>query len=151
MSPPQVDRPQYRNAICLSCISLGGAVLLVDAINWLKIFNSGPTNECYNIRQVIKESIDAVADKFNYICSLTYPKEQLLCSICKTTEHLCCLNEKKKKVTCCNTHITDDPDKERQLPWFTSQVEGELLAIHYILYIFSYNNEKVTGLYNLYH
>ena len=151
LSPPQVDKPQYCNAICLSCISLGGAVLLVDAINWLKIFYSGPTNECYNIRQVIKESIDAVADKFNYICSLKYPKEQLLCSICKTTEHLCCLNEKKKKVTCCNTHVTDDPDKERQLPWFTSQVEGELLAIHYILYIFSYNNEKVTGLYNLYH
>ena len=145
LSPPQADKSQYRNAICLSCPSLGGAVLLVDSIYLLKIFYSGPCNECYNIRQVIKEGIDAVADKFHYICSLKYPKEQLLCSICKTTEHLCCLNEKKKKVTCCNTHITDDPDKERQLPWFTSQVEGELLAIHYIIYIFSYNNEKVTG------
>ena len=145
LSPPQADKSQYRNVICLSCHSLGGAVLLVDAIYQLKIFYSGPRNECYNIRQVIIEGIDAVVDKFHYICSLKYPKEQLLCSICKTTEHLCCLNEKKKKVTCCNTHITDDPDKERQLPWFTSQVEGELLAIYNILYIFNYNNEKVTG------
>ena len=119
MSPPKGDKPQYCNVICLSCTCLGGAVLLIDAIHWLEIFYSGPPNECYNIRQVIKEGIDAVADKFHYICSLKYPKEQLFCSICKTTD-LCYLNEKKKKVTCCNTHITDDPDKERQLPWFTS-------------------------------
>ena len=145
MSPLQADKPQYRNVICLSCTCLGGAVLLVDDIHWLKIFYSGPPNECYNIHQDIKEGIDAVIDKFHYICNLKYTKEQLLCSICKTTEHLCSLNEKKRKVTCCNTHITDDPDKQCQLPWFTSQVEGELLTIHYILYIFSYNNKKVTG------
>ena len=42
-------------------------------------------------------------------------------------------------------YITDDPDKKLQLPWFTSQVEGEALGIYYILYIFNYNNEKVTG------
>ena len=99
LSPPQADKPQYRNAICLSCPSFGRAVLLVDTIYWLKIFYSGPPNECYNIRRVIKDGIDAVIDKFHYMCSLKYPKEQLLCSICKITEHLCCLNEKKKKVT----------------------------------------------------
>ena len=137
LSPLQADKPQYRNVICLSCPSLGEAVLLVDAIYWLKIFYSGPPNESCYIRQVIKEGIDAVVDQFHYFCNLKHPKEQLLCSICKTTEHLCCLNEKKRKVTCCDTHITDDPDKERQLPWFTSQVKGELLAIYYILYIFS--------------
>ena len=99
---------------------------------------SDPPNECYYICQGIKKGI-VVVDKFHYICSLKYPKEQF-CSICETTECLCCLNEKKRKVTCCNTHITDDPEKEHKLPWFTSQVEGKLLAIHYILYIFSYNN-----------
>ena len=75
----QDTKPQHCNAIRLISTNPEGAVLLVDAIHWLEIFYSGPPNKCYNIRQVIKEGIDAVADKFHYICSLKYPKEQLFC------------------------------------------------------------------------
>ena len=36
----------------------------------------------------------------------------------------CAMNIKKRKVICCNTRITDDPDKECQLlQSFTSKVE----------------------------
>ena len=91
----QTDKQQYRNAIYLSCTSLGGAVLLIDAIYWLEILYTCPQNKCHRIREVIKEGISAVVDKFHFLDSLKYPKECFHCSVCNTTEHVCHLSEDK--------------------------------------------------------
>ena len=53
----QAEKPQYRNAIRLLCTSLGGTVLLVDAICWLEVLHTCQQNECHHICEVIKEGI----------------------------------------------------------------------------------------------
>ena len=132
----QTDKPQYRNAIHLACTSLGGAVLLIDAIYWLEVLYTCPQNECHRIREAIKEGISGVVDKFHYLDNLKYPEECFHCSICNTTEHLCHLNQDKLILTCCKDDITDPVhiNKTRQLPWFKSVVEEEgefLISLYY--------------------
>ena len=46
LQPPISGKLQYHNAIHLTCIGLGGAILLVDAIYWLEIYYSGLTEKC---------------------------------------------------------------------------------------------------------
>ena len=127
--PPQLDRPQFRNAICLSCTSLGGAVLLVDAIYWLEIFFTGPPNECCHIYQVIKDGIDAVVDKFHYMQSLKDPEERFYCPFCKKTDHFCHLSDDKTKLTCFEKYCYIN--ETRQLPWFSLAVKGEFIVIFF--------------------
>ena len=123
----QTDKPQYRNAIRLACTSLGGAVLLIDAIYWLEVLYTCPQNECHHIREAVKEGISAVVDKFHYLDNLKYPEECFHCLICNTTEHLCHLSEDKPILTCCKDDTTDPVhiNKTHQLPWFKSVVEKE--------------------------
>ena len=137
----QADKPQYRNAIRLACTSLGGAVLLIDAIYWLEVLYTCPQNECHHIREAVKEGISAVVDKFHYLDNLKYPEECFYCSICNTTEHLCHLNQDKLILTCCKDDITDPVhiNKTRQLPWFKPVVEEEgefLILLYYHLLFF---------------
>ena len=109
---------QYRNAIQLSCIGPGGAVLLVDAIYWLEIYYSGPSSKCCIIRHLIKEGIKAVVKKFQYKVTLSIPQEHFHCTIHKTSDHLCHLNEDQKMVTCCNNSaLMTDIKQSRQAPW----------------------------------
>ena len=109
---------QYRNAIQLSCIGLGGAVLLVDAIYWLEIYYSGPSSKYCVIQHSIKEGIKAVMKKFQYRVTLSIPQEHFHCSIHKTNNHLCRLNEDQKMVTCCNNSMfMTDIDQLRLTPW----------------------------------
>ena len=97
------------------------------------------TNECYRIREVIKEGIIAVVDKFHYLDSVKDPEERFHCSICNTTEHLCCLSEDKTILLCCNDE-TNDPvpiNQTCQLPQFKPVVKekGEFLICQ-LLYVF---------------
>ena len=123
---------QYRNAIHLVCTNLGGVVLLIDAIYWIELFYSGRQTTCYHIRQVVKEGIDAVVDKFHYMRSLKKPEEQFHCSNCETTEHFCYLSEDKEMLTCCETKKICPINEIHQKPWFIliSEVECKFLLIY---------------------
>ena len=131
-SSPQFDLEsssgnlQYRNAIHLSCIGPGGAILLVDAIYWLEIYYSGPAEKCCIIRHSIKEGIKAVVKKFQYKITLSIPQEHFHCTIHKTSDHICRLNEDQMKVTCYNnsTFITDI-DQLRQAPWLIEMTSSD--------------------------
>ena len=136
------NKPQYRNAIHLACTNLGGSVLLVDAIYWLEVLYTCPHNECHHIREVIREGVSAVVDKFHYLDSLKYPEECFHCSICNTTEHLCHLSEDKPILICCKDDTTDPVhiNRTRQQPWFklVGEEKGELLILlNYHLYFSS--------------
>ena len=121
-SSPQFDlgsgNPQYRNAIQLDCIGPGGAVLLVDAIYWLEIYYSGPSNNCCVIQHSVKEGVKAVVKKFQYKLTLSIPQECFHCMIHKTSDHLCRPNEDQKKLTCCEKGaLMTDINQSRQVPW----------------------------------
>ena len=126
--PPQSDRPLYRNAIRLS-YSNGGTVLLLDTICWLEVVYTGKHSECYRIREVIKEGITAVVDKFHYIYKLKDPEERFHCSICNTTQHLCRLSKNKTVLTCCINDKIHDIHETRQLTWLRSVVKSEFFHI----------------------
>ena len=99
---PSESEIQYRNAIRLTCIGPGGAVLLVDAIYWMEVYYSGPPANCSTIKDIIFEAIGDVVKKFQYKPILSMPQEHFLCSVCSpTTDHLCRLNEDKTILTCC--------------------------------------------------
>ena len=124
--PPQSDGPQYRNVIRLSDKSHGGELLLIDSICLLEVLYTGKHSECYRIRQVIKEGINAVVDKFHYMHNLKDPEERFHCSICNTTDHLCCLSE-NNTLTCPKDGTICDIDETHQLSWLRSVVKSEFL------------------------
>ena len=129
-SSPQFDlessNPQYRNAIQLDCIGPGGAVLLVDAIYWLEIYYSGPSNKCCVIRHSIKEGVKGVVKKFQYKLTLSIPQECFHCMIHKTSDHLCCPNEDQKKLTCCEKGaLITDINQSRQVPWLVAMASSD--------------------------
>ena len=122
------DNPQYRNAIQLSCIGPGGAVLLVDAIYWLEIYYSGPSSKCCVIRHSVKEGIKAVVKKFQYKVTLSIPLECFHCTIHKINDHLCHLNEDQESMTCCNNRaLMTDIDQLRQTPWLIEMTSSDNL------------------------
>ena len=122
--PPTSDEPseellQYRNAIQLLCLDLGGAVLLVDAIYSLDVYYSGPSKNCALIQNAILEGIGDVVKKFQYKPILSLPQERFYCSMCTSSaKHLCRPDEDKKILTCCrDPRKTACIDQSRQLPW----------------------------------
>ena len=116
---PSESDMQYRNAVRLTCIGPGGAVLLVDAIYWMEVYYSGPTTKCSTIKDAIFEAIKDVVIKFQYKPILSMPQERFLCSICSPlADHLCRPDEDKKILTCCKDGMsTKDINQARQLPW----------------------------------
>ena len=131
-SSPQFDLDsssgnlQYRNAIHMQCIGLGGAVLLVDAIYWLEIYYSGPSNKCCVIRHSVKEGVKAVVNKFRYKLTLSIPQECFHCTVHKTSDHLCRPNEDQKRVTCCNNSVLmADINQSRQAPWLVEMTSSD--------------------------
>ena len=119
---------QYRNAIHLTCIGLGGGVLLVDAIYWLEIHYSGLVEKCPVLRNAILEGVGEVVKKFNYKPILSVPQERFLCSIClPPRDHLCRPDEDKVILTCCRDGIsTAGIDLSRQLPWIDGVITEAL-------------------------
>ena len=118
---PSEELLQYRNAIQLLCLNLGGAVLLVDAIYWIEVCYSGPPENCFTIKDAIFEAIGNVVKKFQYKAILSLPQEHFYCSVCQfSTNHLCHPDEDMKIVTCCKSYrLTKDIDRARQLPWIS--------------------------------
>ena len=115
---PSEELLQYRNAIQLLCLDLGGGVLLVDAIYSLDVYYSGPSENCSLIRNAILEGIRDVVKKFQYKPILSLPQERFYCSMCAPAKHLCRPDEGKKILTCCrDPRITARIDQSRQLPW----------------------------------
>ena len=119
---PSESEIQYRNAVRLTCIGPGGAVLLIDAIYWIEIYYSGPPTKCSTIKDVIFEAIGDVVKKFHYKPILSMPQERFLCSVCPPPAgHLCRPNEDKKMITCCKDGMTmKSIDRSRQLPWINN-------------------------------
>ena len=133
-SSPQFDLDsssgnlQYRNAIHMQCIGLGGAVLLVDAIYWLEIYYTGPSNKCCVIRHSVKEGVKAVVKKFRYKLTLSIPQECFHCTMHEaiTSDHLCRPNETQKRVTCCNNSaLMTDINQSRQAPWLVEMTSSD--------------------------
>ena len=126
--PPTSDEPseellQYRNAIQLLCLDLGGGVLLVDAIYSLDVYYSGPSANCSAVRNAVVEGIGDIVKKFQYKPILSSPQEHFYCSICSSSNHLCRPDDTKKILTCCrNPRLIDNIDPLRQLPWITQSV-----------------------------
>ena len=118
---PSESEIQYRNAIRLTCIGPGGAVLLVDAIYWMEVYYSGPPVKCTIVKDVIFEAIADVVKKFQYKPILSTPQERFLCSVCPpSTDHLCRPDEDKEILTCCKDGMsTKRIDQSRQLPWIS--------------------------------
>ena len=111
---------QYRNAMQLTCIDLGGAVLLVDAIYWLEIYYSGRPEKCLAVRSAVFEGISDVVKKFNYKPILSMPQERFVCSMQSPhpRDHLCRPDEDRVTLTCCRDgKTTINIDRFRQLPW----------------------------------
>ena len=126
--PPTSDDPseellQYRNAIQLLCLDLGGAILLVDAIYSLDVYYTGLSENCSAIRNSLFEAIGVIVKKFKYKPILSSPQEYFYCSICSSSNHLCRPDDKKKTLTCCrNPRLTASIDNIRQLPWIAQGV-----------------------------
>ena len=122
--PPTSDMPseevlQYRNAIQLLCLDLGGGVLLIDAIYSVDVYYSGPSEKCSAIRNALLEGIGDVVNKFQYKPILSLPQERFYCSMCtSSTKHLCRPDVEQKILTCCkDPRLTTNIDRLRQLPW----------------------------------
>ena len=123
---PSEELLQYRNAIQLLCLDLGGGVLLVDAIYSVDIYYSGPSENCSAFRNAVVEGIGDIVKKFQYKPILSSPQEHFYCSICFSSNHLCRPDDKKKIFTCCrNPRLIADIDFLRQLPWIA---QGMALA-----------------------
>ena len=110
---------QYRNAIQLFCLDLGGGVLLIDAICSVDVYYSGPSKKCSVIRTALLEGIGDVVKKFQYKPILSLPQERFYCSTCaSSTKHLCRPDVEQNILTCCrNPRLTANIDHLRQLPW----------------------------------
>ena len=110
---------QYRNAIQLLCLDLGGGVLLIDAIYSVDVYYSGPSEKCSLIRNAVLEGIVDVVNKFQYKPILSLPQERFYCSICASfTKHLCRPDVNQKILTCCrDPRLTTNIDYLRQFPW----------------------------------
>ena len=126
--PPTSDEPseellQYRNAIQLLCLDLGGGVLLVDAIYSLDVYYSGPSENCSAVRNAVVKGIGDIVKRFQYKPILSSPQEHFYCSICSSSNHLCRPDDNMKILTCCrNPRLIADIDHLRQLPWITQSV-----------------------------
>ena len=78
--PQSKWQQQHRNAISLSCPSMGGAILLVDSIEWMEVYFSCDDNsKCPQIRHAVLDGVYAVIDKFGYKPALRNPREGFLC------------------------------------------------------------------------
>ena len=70
------------------------------------------------IQHSVKEGIKAVVKKFQYKVTLSIPHECFHCTIHKTNDHLCRLNEAQESVTCCNnSSLMTDINQLHQTPW----------------------------------
>ena len=73
---------QLRNAVRLACISLGGAVLIVDNHCWMEIYYSGEPSLCPTVRGAVIDAILSAGTKLHYSDLLDSKQEGFMCSLC---------------------------------------------------------------------
>ena len=129
---------QLRNAIRLSCIDFGGALLIIDHTYWLEVYYSGSASLCPDIRQTVLGSIAHATQRLNYSANMQvgFP-----CRLCRNPiEHPCivhcphnsqhplqCIVRKKCKVcadpishyqlSCSRDKTTTGTVTSAHLPW----------------------------------
>ena len=129
---------QLRNAIRLSCIDFGGALLIIDHTYWLEVCYSGSASLCPDIRQTVLGSIAHATQRLNYSANMQvgFP-----CRLCQNPiEHPCivhcphnsqhplqCIVRKKCKVcadpishyqlSCSRDKTTTGTVTSAHLPW----------------------------------
>ena len=122
---------QYRNAICLDCPSMGGAILLVDSIDFMEVYYSGKNSKCSQIRRAIDDGISTVVSTFGYQDELRKPRQGFIYQDCcsdSTPAHVCFVPTKRDKttvkttVTCPNNKLVFDCS-DQQRCWFDSDVQ----------------------------
>ena len=79
---PAEELLQYRNALQLLCLDLGGAVLLVDGIYSIDVYYSGPSENCSAIGNALLRAIGDMVKKFQYKPILSLPRAFLLLNMC---------------------------------------------------------------------
>ena len=120
---PSEELLQYRHAIQLLCLDLGGGFLLINAIYSLDIYYSVLSENCSAVRNAVVEGIGDIVKKFQCMPILSSPQEHFYCSICSSSNHFCRPDDKKKILTCCrNPQLIANIDHLRQLPWITHGV-----------------------------
>ena len=118
---------QYRNAIFIDCPPIGGAIVLVDSIDWIEVHYSGKKSKCPQIRRAIVNGISTVVNTFGYQDELRKPRQGFLYRHCcskSTPAHVCFVPTEKDKtsVTCPNNkQVFDCSDQQRC--WFDSDVQ----------------------------
>ena len=125
--PHSTKEDQLRNAIILSSESTSGAILLVDSVDWMEVYFSGPSSECPQIRHAVLEGISEVVKKFGYQPELRRPREGFLCcgDDCKPSAPHPCLvpiDQDRSTVTCQNKLSVVYKCSEHQLCWFANKV-----------------------------
>ena len=94
---PSESEMQYHNAIHLTCIGTGGAILLVNVICWMEVYYSGPSTKCSIIKAVIFKQLKMLSRNFNIShfsqClknisfALYVHFQQIICAIEMKTRH----------------------------------------------------------------
>ena len=121
------EQQQLRNAICLDCPSLSGAILLVDSIDWMEVYYSGENSQCSQIHQAIIDGISTVVKTFGYQDELSKPRQgfccQVLCCDC-THKHLCFVPTRQDRPTSvtCSRNLQTKKCSPQQLCWFGSNL-----------------------------
>ena len=81
---------QLRNAIRLSCIDFGGALLIINHTYWIEVCYSGSASLCSDIRQTVLSSIANATQRLNYSAEMQvgFP-----CRLCQDpVEHPCIIH-----------------------------------------------------------
>lgn len=122
------SEPQYRNAVYLKNSEIGGAVVVVDAMNWIEVHYTGPPHgrKCHNIKKAVLEAIASVLEQKEYP---TFKVDKLqtcfFCDHCPDTkDHLCVYSHSNKTLTCCADGVYLWPKlNEKQKLWFVEDGE----------------------------
>ena len=78
---------QLRNAVRLSCTTLGGAILIVDSHRWLEIYYSGEPSMCPSVRKAVIDAILLAGERLHYADLLVSMQEGFLCYLCRESDH----------------------------------------------------------------
>ena len=110
---------QLRNAIRLSCVDFGGALLIIDHTYWLEVCYSGSASLCPDIRQTVLGSIAHATQRLNYSANM---QVGFLCRLCQDSiEHPCivhCPHNSQHPLQCTvrkKCKICSDPTRYYQL------------------------------------
>ena len=127
---------QLRNAIRLSCVDFGGALLIIDHTYWLEVCYSGSASLCPDIRQTVLGSIAHATQRLNYSANMQvgFP-----CRLCQDPiEHPCivhCPHNCQHPLQCTDTgnkcKVCSNPTRYYQLTCGRDKTTtGSVTSVH---------------------